>query len=326
MTDAARDALLPEAATPAMSPGARLAQARIAHGMTIESIAQQLKFSSRQIDALEGNRYDELPGVAVVRGMVRGYARIVQLDAAPLLEALKTAVPAPDSNRIIARYRQPVPFSDVSKRSNVVYVIFTIAVLAVAALVLVQWRQDRPAPARMTFVPAPEPVQPPAPTTVASAGGALPVRPEMVSGAPEAQAASPAPATDTADAEASAALDDEPAAAGDSANADGSGARVDATQTAAAPATSEAATRAAGASEHRVRLEFAEDAWVEIRDAKGRVLHAQLNSGGSEVSVDGKGPLSFVIGNAQFVRLNYDGRSVDLTPYIKVAVARFTLP
>ncbi len=75
-----------------------------------------------------------------------------------------------------------------------------------------------------------------------------------------------------------------------------------------------------------VRLECGEEAWVEIRDADGRLLHAQLNAAGSTVEVTGAAPLSFVIGNAQSVRLNVDGRSVDLAPYIRVAVARFTLP
>ncbi|KPK07529.1 MAG: hypothetical protein AMJ64_06415, partial [Betaproteobacteria bacterium SG8_39] len=152
-TDAASAAAQPDAATSTVMPGARLAQARSARGLTLEGVAQQLKFSPRQIAALEADRYDELPGIAVVRGMVRGYARLVELDAAPLLESLKDAVPVPDANRIAVRYSEPVPFSDASKRSNAVYVVFTLAVLAVAALVLVQWRQERPeSAARMTFV------------------------------------------------------------------------------------------------------------------------------------------------------------------------------
>jgi cytoskeleton protein RodZ len=330
-TDAAHTAAQPDAAAPRVMPGARLAQARGARGLSLESVAQQLKFSPRQIDALEGDRYDELPGIAVVRGMVRGYARLVEMDPAPLLESLKDAVPAPDANRIAARYREPVPFSDASKRSNAVYVVFTLAVLAVAALVLVQWRQERPEPeARMTFV-APATVSPSSRTTVASAGGAAtplieaPARSPADAVAPAAPAAVQPPAAGSASSGAS----DAPAEA---AAADDAPAVVPAAaaETASAAAASEAATPAAGTPAadpgQRVRLEFIEQAWVEIRDADGKLLHAQLNAAGSEVRVAGKAPLSFVIGNAQFVRLEVDGRSVDLTPYIKVAVARFTLP
>ena len=76
---------------------------------------------------------------------------------------------------------------------------------------------------------------------------------------------------------------------------------------------------------HRIELEFGDESWVEIRDANGKVVFSRLNAAGSKASVEGPGPLSFVIGNAQSVRLTYDGRDVDLEPYTKVAVARFTL-
>jgi cytoskeleton protein RodZ len=326
------------AATSATTPGARLAQARIAQGLPVEGVAQQLKFSARQIEALEADRYEQLPGIAVVRGMVRGYARLVGVEAEPLLEALRGAMPAPDAGRIVDRYREPVPFSDATKRSNLVYVVFTLAVLAVAALVLVQWRQDRPeSEARMSFVvPATEP-QTSERTTVASAGGALPV--PQAGGTPSAEAAAPAE-RETAGAPASVSQAEVRDAADAPRAAEGAAAAPAAdrasetasagTQVAAATAPGDASAPAAGTPTapgmQRVQLEFLEEAWVEIHDADGKRLHAQLNAAGSAVQATGKAPLSFVIGNAQSVRLTVDGRSVDLTPYIKVAVARFTLP
>lgn len=343
-TEAASAAAGSGAAALEMTPGACLAQARIAHGLSVEGVAQQLKFSPRQIEALEADRYHELAGIAVVRGMVRGYARLVQLDAEPLLAALKDVVPVPDAGRIVARYHEPVPFSDASKRSNVVYLVFTLAVLAVAALVWVQWRQERPeSEARMTFVaPATEPQ-----TTVASAGAlpsapageapASPVGDADVSAATPAGAEAGAAATDAQGTSDSApgpvpdAPPDAPAAADTEAPSPPTAeAAAGAAVAPAATGSTEAPVQSAGASEgdaaHRVRLEFLEEAWVEIRDADGKRLHAQLNAAGSEVSVEGKAPLSFVIGNAQFVRLSVDGRDFDLTPHTKVAVARFKLP
>jgi cytoskeleton protein RodZ len=348
-TEAASAAAGSGAAALEMTPGACLAQARVAHGLSVEGVAQQLKFSPRQIEALEADRYHELAGIAVVRGMVRGYARLVHLDAEPLLAALKDVVPVPDAGRIVARYHEPVPFSNASKRSNMVYLVFTLAVLAVAALVWVQWRQERPeSEARMTFVaPATEPQ-----TTVASAG-ALPSAPTGEATAPaspvgdaEVSAATPAGAqAGTAATDAHGASDSESSPRSDTPPDAPAGAETEATSRPMAEAATEAATEAAapaatgssetpvpsaaasaGGAAHRVRLEFLEDSWVEIRDADGKRLHAQLNAAGSEVSVEGKAPLSFVIGNAQFVRLSVDGRDFDLTPHTKVAVARFKLP
>jgi len=347
-TEAASAAAGSGAAALEMTPGACLAQARIARGLSVEGVAQQLKFSPRQIEALEADRYHELAGIAVLRGMVRGYARLVQRDAEPLLAALKDVVPVPDASRIVARYNEPVPFSDASKRSNLVYVVFTLAVLAVAALVWVQWRQERPASeARMTFIaPATEPQ-----TTVASAG-ALPSTPAGEAAAPGSPIGESAASVATpAGAQASAAATDAPSSS-DSAASPASDTPPEppagaATEAAASPPVAEAAadaaatqTAAAGPTEvaaqgasgpaagprQRVRVECLEEAWVEIRDGDGKRLHAELHAAGSEVSVEGKAPLSFVIGNAQFVRLSVDGHDFDLTPYIRVAVARFKLP
>ncbi len=334
MTEAATRGSPPapaELQTPgALTLGEQLAQARRANGLSLEGVAQQLKFSPRQIDALEGGRYDELPGWTMVRGMVRSYARLVFLDAGPLLDTLNESLAAPDANRIVARYREPVPFSDASKRSNVVYVVFTIAALFAAALVLVQWREDRPAPARMTFVPAAQaPQVSSVPTTVASTSTSVITRP--VDGVAADSSAAPA-ATDSArgvvaaaDAVGSAEAQDEPDSGPDTALADaGTGTTAIA---ATDPADSAAPPRVAppASSKHSVALHFLQDAWVEVRDGDGKVLVSKLNTAGSDVRVEGEGPLSFVIGNAQYVRLTYDDRGVDLAPYIKVAVARFTL-
>ena len=64
---------------------------------------------------------------------------------------------------------------------------------------------------------------------------------------------------------------------------------------------------------------------VEIRDAGGKIVFSKLNPAGSEQFVAGVAPFSLVIGNAHGVKLFYQGRPVDLAPYIKVEVARLTL-
>jgi cytoskeleton protein RodZ len=72
-------------------------------------------------------------------------------------------------------------------------------------------------------------------------------------------------------------------------------------------------------------LEFSGDAWVEIKDASGRMLHRQLNLAGGKVNVRGHPPFDLVIGNAAQTRLLYNGRPIDLKPFTGLSVARFTL-
>jgi cytoskeleton protein RodZ len=74
-----------------------------------------------------------------------------------------------------------------------------------------------------------------------------------------------------------------------------------------------------------LNLEFGAESWVEIKDVSGRMLHRQLNPAGSSVSVRGQPPFELVIGNAAQARMTYNGRPIDLTPFIGTTVARFTL-
>jgi len=100
-----------------------------------------------------------------------------------------------------------------------------------------------------------------------------------------------------------------------------------------APAVEPAAPAEAGApaaadapvASSVVHLEFGAEAWTEIRDASGRMLHRQLNPAGSSVDIQGKPPFDVVIGNAAQARMTYNGRPIDLKPFIDVTVARFTL-
>ncbi|NDP47392.1 MAG: helix-turn-helix domain-containing protein [Sulfuriferula multivorans] len=79
------------------------------------------------------------------------------------------------------------------------------------------------------------------------------------------------------------------------------------------------------ASRSQLHLEFGEESWVEIKDASGRTLHRQLNPAGSSVDIQGQPPFDVLIGNAAQARMTYNGRPIDLKPFISVTVARFTL-
>ena len=78
----------PAAAIPAVSLGKTLREAREHLGLSIADVAHQTKFASRQIEALEADDFQNLPEMPFVRGFVRSYAKILQLDAQPLLAFL----------------------------------------------------------------------------------------------------------------------------------------------------------------------------------------------------------------------------------------------
>ena len=74
-----------------------------------------------------------------------------------------------------------------------------------------------------------------------------------------------------------------------------------------------------------MRFEFADDAWLDVKDGTGETLHRQMNLKGSNLVLTGQPPLELVVGNAAQVRMSYNGRPLDLTPYINANVARFSL-
>lgn len=89
-----------EAAAPIESntPGSVLRRAREARGQSIADVVQVIRFSPRQIEALERDDYASLPGATVARGLVRNYARFLKLDAAPLLAQLEPVVPVAEAD------------------------------------------------------------------------------------------------------------------------------------------------------------------------------------------------------------------------------------
>ncbi len=302
--------------------GAALAQAREAQGLALAEISHQLKFMPRQLEALEHERFDQLPGPTIARGMVRTYARFLKLDPEPLLARMAGHVEPRDATpRLAERFQQPVPFVDHGRRSTIAYLALSAAVLSIAGGVLYEWRA---APQEPQFIsaaqlPSAKPAHrdhkpaPPASTQVASAAPAAQVAsaaPSQAVPSQRAQGAPPSPAPVIA-AQKMAPPPEAPQ------------------KSVAAPAPQKVADASAApksVGSRRMVFRFEQEAWIEVTDGLGRVLASSLNPAGSERVIQGKPPFSLVIGNANHVKLSYNERDVDLQPHVRVEVARFTLP
>ena len=128
--------------------GQELAAAREAQGLALSDVAQALKFAPRQLEALEGEHFEQLPGATFARGMVRSYARLLKLDPEPLLQRIAVRIEIPDPNRLAARYHQPVPFSDNARRWTWVYAGLSLGVLVLVGAFAYEWHQERTAAAK----------------------------------------------------------------------------------------------------------------------------------------------------------------------------------
>jgi cytoskeleton protein RodZ len=268
--------------------GAALKQGREAAGLAIADVAERLKLLPRQIESLEHERFDRLPGPAIARGMVRNYARLLGLDAEALLQRMAWgAEQAPERGQIAGGHPEQLPSSNASRRSTTLYVGFSVALLVLIGAFAYDWqRQEKaaaesaesPAPAQATVPQAPPAVLPP------------PVHRPLESAVQEPAAPPP-----------------EVAKARDK------------------PKPEAAAQPALAPGVHRLVLRMEQEAWIEVREGTGRSLVSSLNPAGTERAVRGRPPFELVIGNAAHVRLTYDGNPVDLEPHIRGEVARLTL-
>jgi hypothetical protein len=93
--DCATDAAASDVAAETPSAGALLTGARERIGLTVGEVANHLKLSVRQVEALETDAFERLPSPMFVRGFARSYARLVQIDPRPVMLALDIHFPPP---------------------------------------------------------------------------------------------------------------------------------------------------------------------------------------------------------------------------------------
>jgi cytoskeleton protein RodZ len=74
-----------------------------------------------------------------------------------------------------------------------------------------------------------------------------------------------------------------------------------------------------------VQLATSDASWIEVRDARDRVLLSRTVQPGERVGLDGTLPLRLIIGNAGATELSFRGQPVDLAPRTRDNVARLEL-
>lgn len=278
--------------------GQQLRLAREARGLSVLDIAQTLKLGSRQVEALESGDWQILPGNTFVRGFVRNYARIVQIDSAPLMDLLEGLLTKTVSNLAINEQslsQMPQVGRTVSGRDRMVIFagLFLVVLAALAYFLLANnlsvWRdglQDfldsvarKDESVAVSVQPASsEPVFPPGST------------PQQIMN-PQALPAAPSEA---------------------------------AVVVASASAQPEEASPI-NTTSGQIRFTVDKESWVEIRDRDNKPVFSQRVAPGVTQDINGQGPFSLVVGFAPGVKVFWHGQQVDLAPHTRGDVARLVL-
>jgi len=302
-----------------------LKAAREAQGLSIHAVCSQLRLGIKQIQAIEQDDFDKLPQPSIVRGFIRNYARLLNIDVAPIIEAYQRIVPN----------KAPLPLSVRSNASRSVidkpvrvfrpqrlltFLIFLILAgiaayfyinhikpqaLKDAALAL-EVEEIADSTGQEIAIPVPEaaPTEPAAvapvtenvdASTVTPAGNTAPV---VSSNEPTNSTAMPLPADNA----------------------------IVSTPT---PATTQAAesTTLKATEPQKANLVFKvnEDSWVRIEDMQGKKLFSEVMPAGSERQVTTEKPVNITVGHASGTQLTIDNQPYDLTQATRGRVARIQL-
>lgn len=291
-----------DAAAPADSAGALLRQARQAQGMHIAVLAAAIKVPQRKLEALEGDRYDELPDATFTRALAQTVCRTLKIDAAPVLALLPKAFT--DSRLEHVAEGINAPFRDRGgpdtggdwgiALSPAVWAALVVLVLAAGVYFMPSGLLGPSASSGAASAPV---------VSVLPASAVAP-DPAPVAEAPAASAAVAAVAAEPPASTAGETVHSAPlAAANDSA--------------ASAPAV----PPAAGA----LLLRTSAESWIEVIDARGQTLLSRVLTPGEAVGLDGAMPLRLTIGNAAATTVSLRGQPVDLAPRTRDNVARLEL-
>ena len=285
-------------ATP-RSLGQTLAAERERQGLSRADVAQRLHMSAYQVEAIETGDYTRLPQGTFLRGFVRNYAKVLGLAPDELLALLTEGAAAPKRPGIVVP-TESIRFDPLGQRLDNPYVkaiVIAFVLVALGFAAMYWWLFVRPTPpAALTHKPAteaPAPQPQPQPLARAETVAPAPVLPPPIVEAKKAEAPKLAPPK--------------------------------AEPPKAEPPKAEPPKVVNAAQGSTLKFVFKGQSWVEVRDAKGKLLFSRLSPAGSDAEVSGKPPFNVVVGNAPEVQLYYNDHEFDLEPHTKVAVARFTV-
>lgn len=273
---------------PTLSAGALLRDARKAQGLHLAAIAASIKVTPQKLEALENDRFDQLPDATFTRALAQAMCRVLKIDPQPVLARL----PEGGSHRLDRlegglnqAYRdrsghvEPRDWSMLRSPA-----VWGPALLMIAAAVLLLAPFDA-LRVRRAVTGEDGAASAPLPAALGAASAAAATASSAVAEAP----AVPAPAE--------------------------------------APAPIEAAASAptqAGPAGLLV-LRASEASWVDVKDAQAKTLIFRTLQAGETVTLDGTPPLRVRIGNAKGTQLVFRGEAIDPAATTRDNIARLEL-
>ena len=308
----------PDAENSIRKPGEILKEAREKLGLSQKDIAAQLNLKLEILDAVERNDNENLPASTYVRGYIRSYAKIVKEDGDALISLYENDAAGPPE--IIPDIKDHSQASSADKPVKAVTYFITFAL----ALLLIAWLQsnyvidkklpvyetktdntrgeyrENPAPVyrqqgqnqeKLESTQQPDHSSPASGLSLETKGNAGDISENVIEN-PES--------TDTLN------INPEMNETGIENN-------------------TEEETDTLPTSEDTIYFKLNKDSWIEVYDSGHNTLCKRLVNGGEELTLNGIGPFSVLLGYAPGVEVRFNGKAFDPGPYTNAGIARFKL-
>jgi len=296
-----------------LTPGGLLKAQRETLELTLKQVADKLNLTMHYVNALESDCYDKLPGDVFVRGYIRSYSNLLQLDPQQVLD-----VYIDFTTHKIARKEEAIKrHARRRKDKNRPWIVVSGMAFVGMALALWYFNSAGSAGSVGDVVPA----------AGSAAGGSIPVFEGNTGIDPVASQStaqnSPAmaPPAFSEQSGLSAVMTAEPdglAASTDSVLIEEVPVEsLDASPSLIPSPESEAVISLNWNGTDSLQLVFSADSWVEIGDRGGSDAHRELRQRGDTLQIRGTAPFSILLGNARAVSLEFNGRPMDFSSNIR---------
>ena len=319
----------------ALSTGVRLRNAREQLGLSQQAVAERLCLKVSTVRDIEEDKAPADLASTFLRGYIRSYAKLVHIPENELLPMMEKQAPvraakvAPMQTFSLGKRRK--------KRDGWLMSFTWLVLFVVIGLTGAWWWQNHKAQQEEITTMAD---QSSAELNQAGTDNAqsVPLNTDGAATSSEPQTAAPdataanaaqAPAA-TANTAAPQAQDQNAVVAPSQANVDTAANVPAATQpadnTAASLPTSPAGTATTAADPNALVMNFSADCWLEVTDATGKKLFSGLQRKDGTLNLTGQAPYKLKIGAPAAVQIQYQGKPVDLSRFIRTnQVARLTV-
>jgi cytoskeleton protein RodZ len=255
------------------SIGSRLSQAREAKGLQLERAAEAMRLAPDVLVALEADRFDTLGAQVFVKGYLRQYAHLLDIDADAIIQGYDQQ-DHPIDEPLVGAHATPIKLRNDEQLR--LMVAGGVGVVLLLAFFLWWWASPGATePARSSVTASSSPAAVAVPVLVS----------EPVVESPRPSVAQPG-AVDVLDAE-------------DIASA-----------SVAAPEVE--ATSGPGPITFAVEVTFAEDCWAEIFGGDDRRLFYGLGRAGARSRFTATAPMTVLLGNAGGVKISVNGEAYPI--------------